>query len=164
MFFCTFRLPLLCKTIWWYNRKFVKLLGLLLIRCVFTKKTESEGQKFVKTGTVKNRGFPEHCAMGFVNGGCQQSLYQQSLSTEFCQPILLSTNFVNSFFNIFCQLNLSTEFAIPIFRQLNFLNNCCQWSLSMEFVNGVCQQSLSTEFVNGVCQYSLSTEFVNRLC
>ena len=54
--------PLLCKIIWLYNRKFVKLLGLFLIRCVFTKKILG-GQKFVKTGTGKNRGFPEHCAM-----------------------------------------------------------------------------------------------------
>ena len=55
-------LPLLCKIIWLYNRKFVKLLGLSLIRCVFTKKIIG-GQKFVKTGTGKNRGFPEHCAL-----------------------------------------------------------------------------------------------------
>ena len=41
----------------------MKLLGLFLIRCVFTKKILG-GQKFVKTGTGKNRGFPEHCAMG----------------------------------------------------------------------------------------------------
>ena len=54
--------PLLCKIIWLYNRKFVKLLGLFLIRCVFTKKNLG-GQKFVKTGTGKNRGFPEHCAL-----------------------------------------------------------------------------------------------------
>ena len=40
----------------------MKLLGLFLIRCVFTKKI-LVGQKFVKTGTGKNRGFPEHCAM-----------------------------------------------------------------------------------------------------
>ena len=54
--------PLLCKIIWLFNRKFVKLLGLFLIRCVFTKKILG-GQKFVKTGTGKNRGFPEHCAV-----------------------------------------------------------------------------------------------------
>ena len=53
---------LLCKIIWLYNRKFVKLLGLFLIRCVFTKKNLG-GQKFVKTRTGKNRGFPEHCAL-----------------------------------------------------------------------------------------------------
>ena len=40
----------------------MKLLGLFLIRCVFTKKILG-GQKFVKTGTGKNRGFPEHCAL-----------------------------------------------------------------------------------------------------
>ena len=54
--------PLLCKIIWLYNRKFVKLLGLFLIRCVFTKKILG-GQKFVKTGTRKNRGFLEHCEL-----------------------------------------------------------------------------------------------------
>ena len=47
----------------------MKLLGLFLIHCVFTKKTESAKvrhsgrQKFVKTGTGKNKGFPEHCAL-----------------------------------------------------------------------------------------------------
>ena len=41
---------------------FVKLLGLFLIRCVFTKKILA-GQKFVKTEARKNRGFPEHCAL-----------------------------------------------------------------------------------------------------
>ena len=47
------------------SRKFVKLLGLLLIHCVFTKKTEGakKGRKFVKIGTGKNRGSPEHCAL-----------------------------------------------------------------------------------------------------
>ena len=40
----------------------MKLLGLFLIRCVFTKKILGV-QKFVKTGTGKNRGFPEHCAL-----------------------------------------------------------------------------------------------------
>ena len=54
--------PLMCKIIWLSNRKFVKLLGLFLIRCVFTKKN-LRGQKFVKIGTGKNRGFPEHCAL-----------------------------------------------------------------------------------------------------
>ena len=42
----------------------MKMLGLFLIRCVFTKKTESAKVgfwKFVKTGTGKNRGFPEQC-------------------------------------------------------------------------------------------------------
>ena len=38
----------------------MKLLGLFLIRCVFTKKILG-CQKFVKTGTGKNRGFSEHC-------------------------------------------------------------------------------------------------------
>ena len=55
-------LPLLCKIIWLYNRKFVKLLGLFLIRCVFTKKILGD-QKFVKIEAGKNRGFLEHCAM-----------------------------------------------------------------------------------------------------
>ena len=59
--------PLLCKIIWLYNRKFVKLLGSFLIRCAFTKKILG-AQKFVKTGTGKNRGFPEHCAMGKNSG------------------------------------------------------------------------------------------------
>ena len=54
--------PLLCKIIWLYNRKFVNLLCLFLNRCVFTKKILG-GQKFVETGTGKNRGFPEHCAL-----------------------------------------------------------------------------------------------------
>ena len=43
----------------------MKLPGLLLIRCIFTKKTEGakKGQKFVKIGTGKNIGFPEQCAL-----------------------------------------------------------------------------------------------------
>ena len=43
----------------------MKLLGLFLIRCVFTKKTESAKvrPKIVKTRTGKNRGLPKHCAM-----------------------------------------------------------------------------------------------------
>ena len=43
----------------------MKLLGSLLIRCVFTKKTEGakKGQKFVKIGTGKNIGSPEQGAM-----------------------------------------------------------------------------------------------------
>ena len=40
----------------------MKLLGLFLIRCVFTKKILG-GQKLFKTGTRKNRGFPEHCVV-----------------------------------------------------------------------------------------------------
>ena len=40
----------------------MKLLGLFLIRWVFTKKILRD-QKFVETGTGKNRGFPEHCAL-----------------------------------------------------------------------------------------------------
>ena len=42
----------------------MKLLGLLLIHCVFTKKTEGakKGRKFVKIGTGKNIGSPEQCA------------------------------------------------------------------------------------------------------
>ena len=46
-------------------KKFVKLLSLFLISCVFTKKTEGakKGQKFVKIGTGKNIGSPEQCAM-----------------------------------------------------------------------------------------------------
>ena len=40
----------------------MKLLGLFLIPCVFTKKI-LWGQKFLKTGTGKNRGFPEHCVL-----------------------------------------------------------------------------------------------------
>ena len=43
----------------------MKLLGLFLIRCVFTKKILG-GQKFVKTGTGKDRGFPEHCALVII--------------------------------------------------------------------------------------------------
>ena len=39
----------------------MKLLGLFLIRCVFTKK--NLGDQKVKTGTGKSRGFPEHCAL-----------------------------------------------------------------------------------------------------
>ena len=44
----------------------MKLLGLLLIHCVFTKKTEGakKGRKFVKIGTGKNIGSPEQCALG----------------------------------------------------------------------------------------------------
>ena len=43
----------------------MKLLGLLLIRCVFTKKPEGakKDRKFVKIGTGKNIGFPEQCAL-----------------------------------------------------------------------------------------------------
>ena len=40
----------------------MKFLGLFLIHCVFTKKILGV-QKFVKTWTGKNRGFPEHCAV-----------------------------------------------------------------------------------------------------
>ena len=29
----------------------------------FHEKTESKGQRFVETGTGKNKGFPEQCAM-----------------------------------------------------------------------------------------------------
>ena len=45
----------------------MKLLGSLLIRCVFTKKTEGakKAQKFVKIGTGKNIGTPEQCAVLF---------------------------------------------------------------------------------------------------
>jgi len=52
------------------NRKFMKLLGLLLIHCVFTKKTEGakKGRKFVKIGTGKNIGSPEQCAMKKSSG------------------------------------------------------------------------------------------------
>ena len=40
----------------------MKFLGLFLICSVFMKKILG-GQKFVKTGTGKNRGFPEHFAV-----------------------------------------------------------------------------------------------------
>ena len=43
----------------------MKLLGSLLIHCVFTKKTEGakKAQKFVKIGTGKNIGYPEQCVL-----------------------------------------------------------------------------------------------------
>ena len=43
----------------------MKLLGLFLIRCIFTKKTEGakKGRKFVKIRTGKNIGSPEQCVM-----------------------------------------------------------------------------------------------------
>ena len=65
-FFCTFRLPLLCKI---YNRKFKKfrdIAGFIPNPLHFHKKNWNQilgGRKFVKAGTGKNRGFPEHCAM-----------------------------------------------------------------------------------------------------
>ena len=62
-FFALFDCLFCVKNIIESLKNFVKLLGLFLIRCVFTKKILG-GQKFVKTGTGKNRGFAEHCAMG----------------------------------------------------------------------------------------------------
>ena len=47
----------------------MKLLGLFLIRCVVTKKILG-GQKLVKTGTGKNRGFPEHYVQCCGFGSC----------------------------------------------------------------------------------------------
>ena len=51
----------------------MKLLGLFLICCVFTKKLKAQksDQKFIKTGTGKNRGLPKHCAMY----GCWHKLF-----------------------------------------------------------------------------------------
>ena len=59
----------------------MKLLGLFLIRCIFTEKTESakKGLKFVKIGTGKNRGIPEHCALGTTLQCSKRSKYYLDL-------------------------------------------------------------------------------------
>ena len=62
MFFCTFWLRISV----FYNRKFKKIreiAGFIPNPLRFHGKTESEGRKFVKTGTGKNRGFREHFAI-----------------------------------------------------------------------------------------------------
>ena len=49
-----------------YNRKFKKIreiAGFIPDPLRFHGKTESEGRRFVETGTGKNKGFPEQCAM-----------------------------------------------------------------------------------------------------
>ena len=49
-----------------YNRKFKKnreIAGFIPNPLRFHKKTESEGRRFVETGTGKNKGFPEQCAL-----------------------------------------------------------------------------------------------------
>ena len=64
----------------------MKLLGLFLIHCVFTKKTESAKvrhsgrQKFVKPGTGKNKGFREHCVYWYVTQICGKRGVERALA------------------------------------------------------------------------------------
>ena len=47
-------------------KKYREIAGFIPNPLRFHKKTESKGQRFVETGTGKNKGFPEQCALEMV--------------------------------------------------------------------------------------------------
>jgi hypothetical protein len=65
-----------------YNRKFKKIreiAGFIPNPLRFHGKTESEGRRFVETGTGKNKGFPEQCALGGIDSICFRFHFQETL-------------------------------------------------------------------------------------
>ena len=98
----------------------MKLLGSLLIHCVFTKKTEGEkkGRKFVKIETGKNIGSPEQCAV--------VEIFYQELSSPawlfFIEKVGSNTPFVLTFKGINWRPLIQPKSYVTTLRARNLIS------------------------------------------